>query len=188
MNFNVWNFAELEDLGQMYSCQGQGDLGAFTWLGHLFYLILPLLQHLLGAGSGPATAPCTAGVSLAALVRRRKCYFDCAPRHPPSSTYLPTWPRITSSFPVPSYHGLACYSCPLLGELLEDHRQGCSPLPTPTPPPTLSTPHDPNFARPSPSLKTALSYFPFSQSPLFGSVIHKVLVDSVESKNQSWSV
>lgn len=123
--------AELEELGQMHSCQGQGDVGAFTWLGHLFYLILPFLQHLLGAGAGPATVHCTAGVSQAALVRRRKCSLIAPLVILRQQPIFQHGHALTSSVPVPSYHELACYSCPLLGELLEDLRRGCSPLPTP---------------------------------------------------------
>lgn len=116
------------------------------------------------AGTGPGGISSEGG----------KVCFDCAPPSPlPPTHILITSPLLRA--PELSYRWSACHSHPLLCGLLEEPRQECSPFPPP-PSPTLST-LPPTFARFSPSFKTDLSCFPFSQSPPFSSVMHQAWID-----------
>lgn len=130
-SFNVWNSAELEDVGkEMYCCQGQGD-----WVYSLDLITYLTIHSTFYASYYAWLVPIKAALS----TKEESQFLLC--------------PSSFSNINLPSYNGMVYECCsaflpficllftPLFWKLLEDFRGDCSPFPHPTLPLVLHGPH-----------------------------------------------
>lgn len=152
MSFNVWNSAELEDIGQeMYCCQGQGD-----WIHSLDLITYLTIHSTLYASYCAWLVPMKAALA----VKKESLFWLCASSfsniRPPNNG---TAYECSSAF-LP----LVCLLLtPLFWKLLEDLREDCSPFPHPTPSLGRHGPHCQVISLPQnwSFLLPILSKFPF---------------------------
>lgn len=131
MSFNVWNSAELEDVGQeMYCYQGQGE-----WVDSLDLITYLTIHSTFYASCCTWLVPIKAALAMKEESLFRLCPSSFSNISPPSNNGMAY--ECSSAF-LP----LVCLLLtPLLWKLLEDLREDCSPFPHPTLPLVLHGPH-----------------------------------------------